>query len=117
MRIRQGQQKGIVYVDTATGNDGQFVVTDYGLEASVVVLARVNTHLSFSIMGWNTTGSMSWSSFSVIEPRHLVIDYETFFDECLILLHRVMIPPLGTVLSPRGVLCSLHILFGLHSVH
>ena len=46
--------------------------------------------------------------FSMVSRLSRKMDDETLLDECLMLPHRVLIPPLDTVLAPRGVLSSLH---------
>jgi len=50
--------------------------------------------------------------FSMITRLSMKTDDESLIDECLMLPHKVMIPPLDTVLSPRGVIGSLHSLSG-----
>jgi len=50
--------------------------------------------------------------YSMITRLSLKTDDEALIDDCLMLPHKVMIPPLDTVLSPRGVVGSLHNLSG-----
>ena len=46
--------------------------------------------------------------FSMVSRLGKKMDDEALLDECLMLPHRVLIPPLDTVLAPRGVLSCLH---------
>jgi len=46
--------------------------------------------------------------FSMVSRLSKKMDDEALLDECLMLPHRVLIPPLDTVLAARGVLSSLH---------
>jgi len=50
--------------------------------------------------------------FSMITRLSMKTDDESLIDECLMLPHKVMIPPLDTVLSPRGVIGSLQSMSG-----
>ena len=46
--------------------------------------------------------------FSMLTRLIKKMEDESLLDECLMLPHRVLIPPLDTVLAPRGVLTCLH---------
>ena len=46
--------------------------------------------------------------FSMLTRLIKKMEDESLLDECLMLPHRVLIPPLDTVLAPRGVLACLH---------
>jgi len=89
-------------------NDGQSIL----VIRELLVMMRLWNMARVPIISPEKEVDLTAKLFSMITKLSMKNDDDSLIDDCLMLPHKVMIPPLDTVLSPRGVIGSLHNLSG-----
>merc|ERR1719334_2901681 len=78
----------------------------------LLVMIRLWNISNVSILSTEKEMDLIARVYSLVTRLSVKADDESLIDECLMLPHKVMIPPLDTVLSPKGVLGSLRNMSG-----
>ena len=75
---------------------------------SLLAMVRLWNLSKLNIICMEKEMDLTAKLFSMLTRLIKKMEDEPLLDECLMLPHRVLIPPLDTVLAPRGVLACLH---------